>query len=133
VPADGEMGLPFCYGDGSHKHAVEPKHTGSAVELANRMVAQIRRPITWVHIPVPRGRAAAGYFAPLAGLKLKPGTELDLGLVHFTDRLEGAHHRIAGAKGAVSDFGIATECRMGRRPPETIRNLLRLHREIAAF
>jgi methionine synthase II (cobalamin-independent) len=133
VQADVEMGLHFCYGDVDHKHAFEPKHAGPAVELANRMAAQVRRPITWVHIPVPRGRADAEYFAPLAGLKLKPGTELYLGLVHFTDGLEGASRRIAGAKMAVSDFGIATECGMGRRPPGTIRDLLRLHREIATL
>jgi len=133
VPAEVEMGLHLCYGDPGHKHVVEPKHTGPAVELTNRLVTQVRRPITWLHLPVPRGRADRDYFAPLAGLKLKPGTELYLGLVHFTDGLEGAKRRIAAAKSAVSDFGIATECGMGRRKPETIRDLLKLHREIAAL
>jgi methionine synthase II (cobalamin-independent) len=133
VPADVEMGLHFCYGDPGHKHLVEPKHTGPAVELANRLVTMINRPITWVHLPVPRGRADRDYFAPLAGLKLEPGTELYLGLVHFTDGLDGAKRRIAAANSVTSDFGIATECGMGRRKPETIRDLLRLHREIATL
>jgi hypothetical protein len=31
----------------------------------------------------------------------------------------------------VTGFGIATECGMGRRPPETISGLLDLHRELA--
>ncbi len=133
VPADVEMGLHFCYGDPGHKHLVEPKHTGPAVELANRLATMISRPITWVHLPVPRGRVDRDYFAPLGGLKLKPGTELYLGLVHFTDGLDGAKRRIAAASTVVSDFGIATECGMGRRKPETIRDLLRLHREIATL
>ena len=33
---------------------------------------------------------------------------------------------------AVAAFGVATECGLGRRPPETIHDLLRLHAQIAA-
>jgi hypothetical protein len=131
VPAGVEMGLHFCYGDPGHKHIVEPVHAGPAVEMANRAAAMIRRPINWIHLPVPRGRSDEAYFAPLRELKLKPGTELYLGLVHFTDGLDGAKRRLAAAKSAVTDFGIATECGLGRRAPDTIRPLLRLHREIA--
>jgi len=29
-------------------------------------------------------------------------------------------------------FGVATECGLGRRPPETIPDLLRIHSEVAA-
>lgn len=131
VPADIELGLHFCYGDPGHKHVVEPKNTAPAVEMANRLSSAIRRPITWVHLPVPRGRDDDAYFAPLRGLKLKPGTELYLGLVHFTDGLEGAKRRLAAAQRAVTDFGVATECGLGRRSPGTIPGLLALHREIA--
>jgi hypothetical protein len=31
----------------------------------------------------------------------------------------------------VTDFGIATECGFGRRPPETVPGLIDLHREVA--
>jgi hypothetical protein len=99
--------------------------------MANRLAGMIRRKIDWIHLPVPRGRADQAYFAPLRELKLKPGTELYLGLVHFTDGLEGAKGRLNAAKSAVSDFGIATECGLGRRSPSTIPALLKLHREIA--
>ena len=64
-------------------------------------------------------------------LKLKPETEFYLGLVHFTDGLQGAQRRLAAAKRVVSNFGVATECGFGRRPPETIPGLLKLHREVA--
>jgi hypothetical protein len=131
VPADVELGLHLCYGDPGHKHVVEPKNTAPAVEMANRLTSAIRRPTTWVHIPVPRGRDDDAYFAPLRELKLKPDTELYLGLVHLTDGLEGTKRRVAAAKRVVKDFGVATECGFGRRSPGTIPGLLELHREIA--
>jgi hypothetical protein len=131
VPADAELGLHFCYGDPGHKHLVEPKDTALMVEFANQIVAAVKRPITWIHMPVPRERDDDAYFAPLKNLKLKPETEFYLGLVHFTDGIQGAQRRLAAAKRVVNDFGVATECGFGRRPPETIPGLLKLHREVA--
>jgi hypothetical protein len=32
----------------------------------------------------------------------------------------------------VGRFGVATECGFGRRPPESIEPLMRLHAEVAA-
>jgi methionine synthase II (cobalamin-independent) len=131
VPPDAELGLHLCYGDRGHKHMIEPKDTGLMVELTNNLVATIKHPIAWVHMPVPRERDDAAYFAPLKGLKLGKGTELYLGLVHRTDGVSGALRRIAAAKQAVAEFGVATECGFGRRPPETIPTLIDLHREVA--
>jgi len=71
------------------------------------------------------------YFAPLEGLKLDRGTELYLGLVHRTDGVSGTVRRMAAAKRTVSQFGVVTECGLGRRPPETIPALLDLHCEVA--
>jgi hypothetical protein len=82
-------------------------------------------------MPVPRDRDDDRYFEPLRNLKLKSGTELYLGLIHLTDGIEGAKRRAAAAKRVVSDFGVATECGFGRRPPETIPDLIRLHRTVA--
>jgi hypothetical protein len=131
VPADVELGLHLCYGDPGHKHVVEPKDTGLMVEFANRLAAEIKRPIAWLHLPVPRDRDDVTYFAPLRGLKLHQETELYLGLVHLTDGVAGARRRLDAAKLVVSDFGIATECGFGRRPPETVPALLELHRAVA--
>ncbi len=133
VPREVELGLHLCYGDPGHKHIIEPKDTGLMVDLANRLVRAIRRPITWFHMPVPRDRDDAAYFAPLEGLRLAPETELYLGLIHLTNGIEGARRRLAAAKTAVPEFGIATECGFGRRPPETIPALIALHGEIAAL
>jgi hypothetical protein len=131
VPSDVELGLHLCYGDPGHKHVVEPKDTALMVEFANELFAAIDRPIAWVHMPVPRGRDDAEYFAPLRGLQRPAETELYLGLVHLTDGLDGARRRLAAATTVVDDFGVATECGFGRRPPETVPALLELHAAVA--
>jgi hypothetical protein len=133
VPAGAELGFHLCYGDPGHKHIVEPKDTALMVEVANRISAAVARPIDWIHMPVPRDRSDEGYFVPLRGLGLKTETKLFLGLVHMTDGIDGAQRRLAAAKRVRTDFGIATECGFGRRPAETIPDLLALHRKIAAM
>ena len=62
---------------------------GDMVEFANRVARQIKRPIQLIHMPVPRNRADDAYFEPLRKLKLRPETQLCLGLVHHTDGLDG--------------------------------------------
>ncbi len=131
VPAGAECGLHLCYGDSGHKHFCEPADTGHLVAVANGVSARAGRAIDWVHMPVPKERDDDAYFAPLAGLALKPGCELYLGLVHTTGGIAGARRRIAAAEKVAPDFGIATECGFGRRPPETIPALMRQHAEAA--
>jgi hypothetical protein len=131
VPSDVELGIHFCYGDPGHKHLVDPKDLTLLVELANYLSAKCARVLNWIHMPIPHDRDDDVYFAPLQNLKLRPQTELYLGLVHLTDGVAGARRRIASASRAVKKFGIATECGFGRRPPETVPALLALHRDIA--
>lgn len=132
VPAGVELGYHLCYGDAEHKHFKEPEDASKLVEVANAISAGVKRDINWIHMPVPRNRTDEAYFTPLRNLQLHPETELYLGLVHFTDGTEGTRKRIATAQRVVSDFGVATECGMGRRPPETVPELLRVHSEVAA-
>lgn len=131
VPADIDLMFHFCYGDSNHKHVIEPRDMGDMVDMANVLVTTIRRPIALIHMPVPRDRSDDAYFAPLAGLKLKPETELCLGLVHYTDGVDGTRKRLATAERYARGFSIATECGFGRRDPETIPELLRIHAAIA--
>ena len=91
----------------------------------------IARPIALFHMPVPRDRSDDAYFVPLADLALRPETRLSLGLVHHTDGVAGTRKRLATAEKHASDFLIATECGFGRRAPETIPELLRIHAEVA--
>ena len=131
TPADVELGYHFCYGDMNHKHSLEPRDMGVMVDLANDMTRVATRPIAFFHMPVPRGRDDADYFAPLARLALSPATELYLGLIHYTDGIEGGQRRIAAAEKFHQEFGIATECGFGRRPAETVARLLDMHAELA--
>ena len=82
-------------------------------------------------MPVPRNRDDDAYFEPLRNLKLRPETELCLGLVHHTDGVEGTKKRLATARKYAQGFSVGTECGFGRRDPKTIPELLRIHAQIA--
>jgi hypothetical protein len=132
VPEGVELGYHLCYGDFEHRHGREPQDTGPMVEIANGIAAAVQRDINWMHMPVPRDRSDDAYVAPLTGLKLHPETRLYVGLVHYTDGVEGGRRRLAAAEKVVPDFGIATECGFGRRPKhQDIRDLMKLHVQIA--
>ena len=132
VPSDVELGYHFCYGDVQHRHFKEPADAGKLVEVANALAASLGRPLNWIHMPVPRGRTDEAYYAPLRELRLRPETELHLGLVHHTDGVEGTARRMEVAARFASGFGIATECGWGRRAPASLPDLLRIHRELSA-
>ena len=132
VPADIDLLFHFCYGDAGHKHVVEPTDMGDMVEFANRLTREVTRSIDLVHMPVPRDRTDDAYFAPLSRLKLQSKAELCLGLIHYTDGVDGTMRRLAAAKKFRSDFSLATECGFGRRDPSTLLGLLRLHADVAA-
>ena len=131
VPSDIDLLYHLCYGDSGHRHVIEPTDMGDMVEFANRLSRQIRRPVQLIHMPVPRNRTDDAYFDPLKRLKLRPETEICLGLVHYTDGVEGTKKRNAIARKFLPNFSIATECGWGRRDPSTIPELLRIHAEIA--
>jgi hypothetical protein len=114
VPNDVELGFHLCYGDLDAKHFVQPIDTTKMVEMANLITRSVRRPINWIHMPVPIDRTDDAFFAPLRGLQLGPATELYLGLVHAEDGIEGAKKRIEAAGKYVSNFGVASECGISR-------------------
>ena len=131
VPAAVELGFHLCYGDSGHRHFKDPDDTAKLVTVASHLSRHLSRPLHWVHLPVPRARSDEAYFEPLGSLALRPETELYLGLIHFTDGLEGARRRVVTARRFVRDFGVATECGLGRRPPDTIPALLDLHAKVS--
>jgi hypothetical protein len=51
--------------------------------------------------------------------------------VHYTDGIAGTRRRLATAEKYVKNFSIATECGFGRRPVESIQELLRIHTAVA--
>ena len=130
VPVGVELGYHLCYGDFGHQHALQPRDTGRLVEMANGILARLERPLDWLHLPVPRDRDDAAYFAPLANLRLSAESALYLGLLHLSDRVAGAQRRMAAASTQVTEFGVATECGWGRRDAASVSDLLRLHAEV---
>jgi len=131
VPPGVETGFHLCYGDVEHQHFIDPVDTAKLVAVANGVCAGVERSVDWIHMPVPRSRSDDAYFAPLTELRMQPETELYLGLVHLTDGVDGTEERIAAARRAVPQFGVATECGFGRRPAETIPALLDVHASVA--
>ena len=110
-----EMGFHLCYGDIGHKHFVEPKDAGHLVEMANVISSLTSRNVNWIHMPVPKDRTDDAYYAPLKELKLRKETKVYLGLAHPWD-LDGTQKRIKAARKVLDNFGIASECGMGRTP-----------------
>ena len=131
VPEGIEVGIHLCYGDSGHKHFCEPADTGYLVQVANGVLERVGRPVAWLHLPVPKERDDDAYFEPLSDLALPDGTELYLGLVHNTGGAEGTRRRIEAARKFVAEFGVATECGLGRRPRDTIDGLLDQHTAVA--
>jgi hypothetical protein len=133
VPEDVELGLHLCYGDFGARHFVEPKDAAKMVEFANALANSIKRPIAYIHMPVPIERSDDAFHRPLGDLKLKDSTQLFLGIVHAKDGVEGAKARMAVARRYAPKFGIATECGMARaRSEETVRRLLKIHADVCA-
>lgn len=140
VPRSVELGYHLCYGDYAHmppavrtRPDVQPPVDARGVtELASTLCAEISRSVEFIHIPVPRDSGAT-YLAPLAALYLPAATEIYLGVVHLTDGFAGTQRRIDAARQFITEFGVATECGWGRRPPDTIPELLQLHKKILSL
>ncbi len=130
VPAAIELGYHLCYGSPADEHMVQPKDAGLMVEMVNAIVAGVKRPIQFFHLPVPKGRTDDAYFAPLEKLKLKPGTALYLGLIHHNDAA-GDAARLAAARRHTRVDGIGTECGMARGDPARLAALLAAHSKAA--
>lgn len=129
-----ELGYHLCYGDVGHRHFCEPRDTGLLVDVARALLRGVGRPVSWLHLPVPKGRDDNAYFAPLAGLvpALKEGgTETYLGLVHVNDE-EGTRRRIEAASRVLGAFGVGTECGMGRTPPEDFDSIMAISAAVSS-
>lgn len=130
VPAGVEVGVHLCYGDAGERHFVEPTDAATLVRFANAVGSASTRELTWLHLPVPIERDDDAFYAPLGSLT--PVAELYLGLVHREDGVEGAQRRIAAASRVVPEFGVATECGIGRAPAGTTEGILETHAAVTS-
>jgi methionine synthase II (cobalamin-independent) len=126
-----ELGFHLCYGSQDHKHAFDPQDMSALVSIANSLTNNVGRRIDYWHMPVPRNRSDNAYFEPLTDLTIDEDSDVYLGLVHYSDGVEGTHQRMRSAARYLGEFGVATECGFGRRPVEQdILNLLKIHAEV---
>ena len=131
IPDGIEAGFHLCYGNPGGRHIVEPKDTQVMVDLANATFRAAKRNVNWLHMPNPKARIDDAYFAPLQKLKLPPQTEFYLGLVHASDSADTMKARIVTAKKYSPYFGVGWECGMRAFKPESIPDMLQLHKEAA--
>ncbi len=129
VPTGVELGFHLCYGSPGDQPLLRLTDATVLVELMNGIADFAKRRVEFIHIPVPK-QARNSFFAPLRGWRRPPGTQLYLGLLQFDDET-GNRARIAAARNAVTEFGVAAECGFGRTDPARVPIILRNHRSAA--
>jgi hypothetical protein len=140
IPADVWVGLHICYGSLGQKsgastdqaHVKRIDDLSTSVAMFNAAAQAAGRSLQFVHMSVPLSSGFdERYYAPLRDLELD-GARLYLGLVHLHDGVEGAQRRAQLARRFAPQFGVATECGWGRRPPtQSIEAQLELERDVA--
>ena len=134
VPPDVAAGLHLCYGDYKHQHAAEPQSLRIQVDLANSTRQQAGRSIDFIAFTVPQYQDTEGYFEPLAEFQAHP-SQVYFGIVpYYPDRqAPGTTTRqVHMIDRYITDWGVCTECGMGRVEPGDVPRLLDLHRAIVA-
>ncbi|KAB8212126.1 hypothetical protein BDV34DRAFT_234042 [Aspergillus parasiticus] len=68
VPSGIPLGLHLCYGNCRYTHFAEPQDLSLVVQLVNHITKAVDRPISWIHMPVPKDRDDSAYFEALSQL-----------------------------------------------------------------
>jgi hypothetical protein len=131
VPSDVELGFHLCYGSPGDQPLLRLADARALAELMNGIADFVRRPVEFIHIPVPR-RADEAFYKPLADWRRPPRTRLYLGLLQFDDDT-GNRNRIDLARRATGVFGVGAECGFGRTDPTRASTILAGHRAAAEY
>jgi hypothetical protein len=129
IPEATLVGYHWCYGTLGGWPMVELRDLGLCARLSQHVIDHSGRQIDYVHMPVGR-ECDAGYFAPLRDLELGD-TKLFLGVIHHADGVAGFRERVAIARRAVPEFGIASVCGYGRVAPAEMPTVLQVHHDCA--
>ena len=140
VPDDVPVGMHLCYGDAGHQHFKQPESLAMQVQVASAVTAAAHRPVNFFSFTVPQAQRDSDYFAPLGDLRTGPETELYFALVPYypasqaagTTAEQVAHidDSLAKSPAGPREWGICTECGMGRVEADDVPALLDLHRTI---
>lgn len=137
VPADVPAGMHLCYGDYGHEHFKQPESLQMQVDLVNAVTSAAGRALNFVSFTVPQGRNDSAYFQPVVGLRAGSETELYFALVPYHpdeqapgttgEQIKHVDAALSGSPGGARDWGICTECGMGRVDARDVPRLLDLH------
>jgi hypothetical protein len=139
VAPDVELTFHLCFGDSKFgaspfmgeppteeaaarggRHVL-PRDARSVVELANGLSRHVARPISAMQAAAVTSWNRAAHWQPLSDLALEPDTQFYLGVVHAAaDGLPGAQARVELARRFLSEFGVSTECGLGRHSAEQL-------------
>jgi hypothetical protein len=138
VHDDVELTFHLCYGDSKFgaspfmgdppddeaaarggRH-VYPRDASTIVTVSNGLSRHVPRHIDAIHAATVTTWNRLAHWQPLANLAIEPETEFYLGLVHAEDGAEGARYRAALASKFLPDFGLSTECGLGRHSTEQL-------------
>ena len=142
VHDDAELTFHLCYGDSKFgaspfmgdppneeaaarggRHIL-PRDATAIVALANGLSRHVQRRIDAIQAATVAAWTKRAHWQPLADLALEADTEVFLGLLHAEDGAVGARARAAVAAEFLPEFGISTECGLGRHSAEQLEAVL---------
>ncbi|WP_167100276.1 hypothetical protein [Mycobacterium sp. DL592] len=142
VHDDAELTFHLCYGDskfgaspfmGEPPNAeaaarggrhILPRDASTIVAVSNGLSRHVSRRIDAIQAATVAAWTKRAHWQPLADLALEPETEFYLGLLHAEDGAQGAAARAAVAAEFLPDFGLSTECGLGRHSAEQLEAVL---------
>lgn len=122
IPEEVQLGFHLCFGTLGGWPRFAPDSADRVVALANAFMSGAGRKVDWMHIPM-LDRADAAYYGPLADLRPN-GARIYLGMIH---NMGNFRERLAHARKALPDFGVAAYCGFGRRHPSELPGVLQEH------
>ncbi|MDS1112900.1 hypothetical protein RD149_03885 [Gordonia westfalica] len=149
IPDDAELTFHLCYGDSKFgaspfmgdppdaeaaarggRHIL-PRDATAIVTVANGLSRHVSRPIDAIHAATVAAWNRRAHWQPLRNLAVEPSTEIFLGLLHAEDGAGGARKRAAIVSEFLPDFGISTECGLGRHSQAQLDAVVSAYRELA--
>ncbi|BBY61880.1 hypothetical protein [Mycolicibacterium helvum] len=150
VRPEAELTFHLCYGDSKFgaspfmgappneeaaarggRHIL-PRDASAVVALANGLSRHVTRRIDAIQAATMAAWTKRAHWQPLADLALEPSTEFYLGLLHAEDGAQGAKTRADLAAEFLPEFGISTECGLGRHSTEQLEAVLVAWQEYSA-
>jgi hypothetical protein len=141
VHDDVELTFHLCYGDSKFgaspfmgdppdeaaaarggRH-VYPRDASVIVAVSNGLSRHVPRRIDAIQAATVTAWNRLAHWQPLANLAIEPETEFYLGLVHAEDGAAGARYRAALATKFLPNFGLSTECGLGRHSTEQLEQV----------